>query len=130
MLRSILIGVVSGQRALAPLATVADAARRGALPEGNGAPKLLGHPVVAGGLAALALAELGGDKMKTAPNRTVPSGLIARSITSAVAGAFCGLVQALSSSTVATACARGASSASPYWWATSSASARRPWVSR
>jgi len=87
MIRSVLIGLLSGQRALAPLATVADAARRGALPRNNGAPELLGHPVVAGGLAALALAELGGDKMKTAPNRTVPSGLIARSITSAVAGA-------------------------------------------
>jgi len=87
MIRSVLIGLLSGQRALAPLAVVADAARRGALPDDNGAPRRLGRPLVAGGLAAVALAELGGDKMKTAPNRTVASGLIARTLTAAVAGA-------------------------------------------
>ena len=36
---------------------------------------------------ALALAELAGDKQKTAPDRIVPIGLAARFITSAIAGA-------------------------------------------
>lgn len=87
MLRPILIGILSGQRALTPIATVAEAARRGVLPPENGAPALLTHPLVAAGLAAVAAGELGGDKMPSAPNRTVPSGLIARSLTAAVAGA-------------------------------------------
>ena len=54
MIRSFLIGLVAGARALTPLATVSDAARRGALPRDNGAPSWLGHPLVAAGLTALA----------------------------------------------------------------------------
>lgn len=116
MIRSLLIGLVSGQRALAPLATVADAARRGALPRDNGAPALLGHPLVAGGIAAVALAELGGDKMKSAPNRTVPSGLIARSLTSAVAGmALAPRRQRVAGALVATAAAVGSSYLGLHW---------------
>lgn len=87
MLATFLMGLVGGQRAMTPLATVAIAAARGELPADNGAPKLLGHPVVAAGALALAVAELAGDKQKTAPNRIVPIGLAARFITSAIAGA-------------------------------------------
>jgi uncharacterized membrane protein len=43
--------------------------------------------VVAAGAATLAAAEMAGDKMKTAPDRTVAVGLLARGATSAIAGA-------------------------------------------
>lgn len=87
MLASFLMGLVGGQRAMTPLATVAVAAARGELPRDNGAPRLLGHPLVATGAVALAVAEMAGDKQKSAPDRIVPIGLAARFITSAVAGA-------------------------------------------
>ena len=87
MLASFLMGLVGGQRAMTPLATVAVAAARGELPRDNGAPRLLGHPLVATGAVALAVAEMAGDKQKTAPDRIVPIGLAVRSVTSAYAGA-------------------------------------------
>ncbi|WP_375420621.1 DUF4126 family protein [uncultured Sphingomonas sp.] len=87
MLSSIQMGLVGGQRAMTPLATVAIAAARGELPDDNGAPKILGHPLVAAGTLALAVAEMAGDKQKTAPDRIVPIGLAARFVTSAIAGA-------------------------------------------
>ena len=87
MLASIQMGLVGGQRAMTPLATVAIAAARGELPDDNGAPKLLGHPLVAAGTLALAVAEMAGDKQKTAPDRIVSIGLAARFVTSAIAGA-------------------------------------------
>ena len=85
MLRSILIGLVAGQRAMTPLALVAGAARQGTLPDD--APELLRHPAVAAGAVALAAAEMAGDKMPSAPNRTVAAGLLARAATAGFAGA-------------------------------------------
>jgi len=87
MLASFLIGLVGGQRAMTPLATVSIAAARGELAEDNGAPSIIAHPLVAAGALALAVGEMAGDKQKTAPDRIVPIGLAARFITSAVAGA-------------------------------------------
>ncbi|WP_426954532.1 DUF4126 family protein [Muricoccus radiodurans] len=87
MLASFLMGLVGGQRGLTPLATVSVAAARGDLPEDNGAPRILAHPLVAVATVALAAAELAGDKMKSAPDRIVPIGLITRFVTSAIAGA-------------------------------------------
>lgn len=87
MLASFLMGLVGGQRAMTPLATVAIAAARGELPAGNGAPKLLSHPLVAAGATLLAVGEMAGDKQKTAPDRIVLVGLAARFVTSAIAGA-------------------------------------------
>lgn len=87
MLRSFLIGLVAGQRGIAPLASLATAAARGTLDTSMPLAKLFDHPVVAGGAVALAAAEMAGDKMKTAPDRIVPSGLAVRSITAAYAGA-------------------------------------------
>ncbi|WP_375270833.1 DUF4126 domain-containing protein [Sphingomonas sp.] len=87
MRKAILMGLVGGQRAMTPLATVAIAAARGQLPADNGAPKLLANPLVAAGTLALAVGEIAGDKQKTAPDRIVPVGLAARFITSAIAGA-------------------------------------------
>jgi uncharacterized membrane protein len=87
MLAPFLMGLVGGQRAMTPLATVAVAKARGELRDDSGAPELLGHPLVAAGALALAAAELAGDKQKTAPDRIVPIGLAARFVTSAIAGA-------------------------------------------
>lgn len=87
MIRSILMGLVAGQRSMTPLAAVAAAARKGNLPPGAPLERLISHPVVAGGTVALAAAEMAGDKMKSAPDRVVALGLIARTLTSAYAGA-------------------------------------------
>jgi uncharacterized membrane protein len=87
MLASFRMGLVGGQRAMTPLATVAIAAARGELPADNGAPALLANPIVAAGTLALAIGEMAGDKQKTAPDRIVPIGLAARFVTSAIAGA-------------------------------------------
>ena len=86
MLRALLIGVIAGQRAMTPLALAAGAARQGGLSDGALA-RLLANPVVAAGAATLAAAEMAGDKMKTAPDRTVAVGLLARGATSAITGA-------------------------------------------
>jgi uncharacterized membrane protein len=87
MIRSFLIGVVAGMRAMTPLAAVADAARRRTLPPGNGALALLARPVVSAGAAVMAAGELAGDKMPSAPDRIIVPGLAARLVTGAMAGA-------------------------------------------
>lgn len=87
MLRSFLIGVVAGQRGIAPLASLATAARRGTLDTTMPLAPLFQHPLISSGAIAFAAAEMAGDKMKTAPDRIVATGLIVRSITSAYAGA-------------------------------------------
>lgn len=86
MLASFLMGLVGGQRSMTPLAAVAVAAARGDLPRDCAAPDILRHPAVATGAVALALAEMAGDKMKTAPDRIVPLGLAARFIVTGLAG--------------------------------------------
>ncbi|WP_416356485.1 DUF4126 domain-containing protein [Aureimonas phyllosphaerae] len=87
MLAPLLIGLVAGQRAMTPLAVLAAAARRGALPTSVPGVRLLSVPLVATGAMALAGGEMAGDKMRTAPDRTVAAGLLARSMTAAFAGA-------------------------------------------
>jgi uncharacterized membrane protein len=87
MLRSILIGIVAGQRAMTPLAILAGAARRGVLPKGAPGAKLLAHPLVASGAVAIAASEMAGDKMPSAPDRIIAPGLIGRALTGAFAGA-------------------------------------------
>jgi uncharacterized membrane protein len=105
MLRSLLIGVIAGQRAMTPLALAAGAARQGKLDEGT-LPSLLAHPLVSAGTVALAGAEMAGDKMATAPDRTVAAGLIGRTITSAAAGAaFAPRERRVAGAAVATAAA-------------------------
>ncbi|MGI4732032.1 MAG: hypothetical protein ACRYFW_09815 [Janthinobacterium lividum] len=86
MLASFLMGLVGGQRAMTPLATVYIAAARGELPEGNAKTPFLGTRWAAAGAALLAVAEFAGDKQKTAPDRIVPVGLAARFMTNAIAG--------------------------------------------
>lgn len=87
MLRSFLIGLVAGQRGMTPLAVIATATRREEIPADLPLQKLMLNPVIAAGTAAFAAAEMAGDKMKTAPDRTVLIGLAVRSITAAYAGA-------------------------------------------
>ncbi|WP_375382841.1 DUF4126 family protein [uncultured Sphingomonas sp.] len=86
MLASFLMGLVGGQRAMTPLATVYIAAARGELPDHNARTPFLGTKWAAAGATLLAVAELAGDKQKTAPDRIVAVGLLARFTTSAIAG--------------------------------------------
>ena len=65
MIRSLVIGLVAGQRG--PLAVVATATRRSEIDADLPLDGLLKHPVIAAGTAALAAAEMAGDKMKSAP---------------------------------------------------------------
>lgn len=87
MLPSILIGALSGQRALTPIAAVAITAAQDRLPEGSEPAPLLDRKWVAGGLLAVAVAEMVGDKWPRAPNRTVLSGSTARFLIATAAGA-------------------------------------------
>nr|WP_314446101.1 DUF4126 domain-containing protein [uncultured Sphingomonas sp.] len=87
MLSSLLIGALAGQRALTPVAAVAITATRDRLPEGSEPAPLLDNKLFAGGLLALAVAEMVGDKWPKAPDRTVLSGSTARFLTAAAAGA-------------------------------------------
>ena len=87
MLSSVFIGALSGQRALSPIAAVAITAAKDRLPEGSEPVPLLDNKLVAGGLLAIAVAEMVGDKWPKAPNRTVLSGSTARFLTAAAAGA-------------------------------------------
>ena len=87
MLRPFLMGLVAGQRSMTPLAALASAARRGALPDTtNPGAKLMAQPLIVAGAVALAAGEMAGDKMKTAPDRIAPLGLAARAITASFAG--------------------------------------------
>lgn len=83
----ILMGAVAGARSMTPLAAVSLAAGAHRLPRGNGAPPVIARPWAMAGALALAVGELFGDKMKTAPDRIVVAGLAARLVTGAVAGA-------------------------------------------
>jgi uncharacterized membrane protein len=81
------MGLVGGQRAMTPLATVAIAGARGELQVDGRLGRIVAHPLVAAGALALAVAEIAGDKQKSAPDRIVPVGLAARFIASSIAGA-------------------------------------------
>jgi uncharacterized membrane protein len=85
LLASLLIGAVASARAMTPMATLAMARLAGR--RTPGALVLLDHPVVRLGALAMGAGELAGDKMKSAPDRTVPAGLLARVMSAAIAGA-------------------------------------------
>jgi len=87
MIHSFLIGLVAGSRSITPFAAVSDAARRGHLPRDSGAPSWLGDPRVAVGSKLLAGGELWGDKLRSAPDRIVLAGMLARLVTGGLAGA-------------------------------------------
>lgn len=87
MLRSALIGLVAGSRSITPLAAASIAAARSELPEHDRAVRLLGHPLIAAGTTALAIAEMAGDKLASAPDRIDPRGIAARLASAGIAGA-------------------------------------------
>ena len=85
LLYSTLIGAVASARSMTPMATLA--AARLAHRETPGQLVALDRPVVKFGALAMGVGELFGDKMRTAPDRTVFLGLLARVMSAAIAGA-------------------------------------------
>jgi uncharacterized membrane protein len=85
LLSSVLIGAVASARSMTPMATIATA--RLAHRKTPGELFLLDRPMCKYGALAMGLGELAGDKMKTAPDRTVFLGLLARVMSAGIAGA-------------------------------------------
>lgn len=85
LLPSVLIGAVASARSMTPMATLA--AARMANRETSGKLVLLDKPLFKLGAMAMGAGELVGDKMKTAPDRTVFLGLLARVMSAGIAGA-------------------------------------------
>lgn len=82
---SALIGAVASARSMTPMATIAAARVLGRRTPGE--LVLLDRPVFKFGALAMGVGELLGDKMKTAPDRTVFLGLLARVMSAGIAGA-------------------------------------------
>ena len=82
---SSLIGAVASARSMTPMASLAAARLLGKRTPGR--LVLLNHPVFKFGALAMGVGELFGDKMKTAPDRTVFLGLLARVASAGIAGA-------------------------------------------
>ena len=85
LLSSVLIGAVASARSMTPMATIATA--RLAERDTPGELVLLDRPLFKYGALAMGVGELLGDKMKTAPDRTVFLGLLARVASAGIAGA-------------------------------------------
>jgi uncharacterized membrane protein len=85
LLSSALIGAVASARSMTPMATIATA--RLANRNTPGEVFLLDRPLFKYGALAMGVGELAGDKMKTAPDRTVALGLLARVMSAGIAGA-------------------------------------------
>nr|WP_314542970.1 hypothetical protein [uncultured Massilia sp.] len=85
LLPSILIGAVASARSMTPMATLATARLAGR--DTTGHLTLLNRPAFKYGALAMGVGELAGDKMKTAPDRTVFLGLLARVMSAGIAGA-------------------------------------------
>ncbi|MGV2880725.1 hypothetical protein D9O29_05870 [Pantoea vagans] len=82
---SVLIGFVASCRSMTPMAALA--AARFAGRHTSGRLLLLDRPLFKYGALAMAVGELLGDKMKSAPDRTVFLGLSARMASAGIAGA-------------------------------------------
>jgi len=85
LLSSVLIGAVASARSMTPMATLATARLAGRRTPGE--LFLLDRPLFKFGALAMGAGELAGDKMKTAPDRTVFLGLLARVMSAGIAGA-------------------------------------------
>lgn len=85
LLPSVLIGAVASARSMTPMAALAAARLAGERTPGR--LLLLDHPLFKFGALAMGVGELFGDKMKSAPDRTVPLGLLARVMSAGIAGA-------------------------------------------
>lgn len=82
---SSLIGAVASARSMTPMASIAAARLLGRRTPGR--LFLLDRPVFKYGALAMGVGELFGDKMKSAPDRTVFLGLFARVMSAGIAGA-------------------------------------------
>lgn len=82
---SVLIGAVASARSMTPMAALAGAHLAGRRTPGR--LWLLGKPLFTAGALAMGAGELYGDKMKSAPDRTVVLGLLARVMSAGIAGA-------------------------------------------
>lgn len=82
---SALIGAVASARSMTPMAGIAAARLLGRRTPGR--LVLLDRPLFTYGALAMGAGELFGDKMKTAPDRTVFLGLLARVMSAGIAGA-------------------------------------------
>lgn len=85
LIPSALIGGVASARSMTPMAALATARLAGGRTPGR--LVLLDHPLVRAGALVMGAGELFGDKMKSAPDRTVPLGLLARVLSAGIAGA-------------------------------------------
>lgn len=85
LLPSALIGAVASARSMTPMAALASAHAAGR--ETPGRLRLLTHPVFTVGALMMGVGELFGDKMRSAPDRTVFLGLLARVMSAGIAGA-------------------------------------------
>jgi uncharacterized membrane protein len=85
LLPSALIGAVASARSMTPMATIA--AARLAHRATPGELFLLDRPLFKYGALAMGAGELLGDKMKSAPDRTVFLGLLARVMSAGIGGA-------------------------------------------
>ena len=85
LLPSVLIGAVASARSMTPMAALAGARLAGERTPGK--LVLLDHPLFRFGGLAMGVLELFGDKMKSAPDRTVFLGLLARVSSAGIAGA-------------------------------------------
>ena len=80
-----MIGAVASARSMTPMAVIAAARLAGGSTPGR--LVLLDRPMFKFGALALGAGELLGDKMKSAPDRTVFLGLLARVLSAGIAGA-------------------------------------------
>jgi uncharacterized membrane protein len=87
---SLLIGIVSGLRAMTAPAAVSWAARLGALDLAPSALAFLGHAVTPWILSLLAAGELVTDQLPRTPSRTVPIQFGTRILTGSLSGAAIG----------------------------------------
>jgi len=85
LLPSVLIGAVASARSMTPMAALATAELAGGRTPGR--LVLLDHPLFRFGALVMGVGELFGDKMKSAPDRTVFLGLLARVMSAGIAGA-------------------------------------------
>ena len=85
LLFSALIGAVASARSMTPMSSIAAARLLGHKTPGR--LVLLNRPLFRAGALAMGVGELFGDKMKTAPDRTVFLGLLARVVSAGIAGA-------------------------------------------
>jgi uncharacterized membrane protein len=85
LLPSVLIGAVASARSMTPMAAIAGARLMHRRTPGR--LVLLDHPLFKVGALFMGVGELLGDKMRSAPDRTVFLGLLARVMSAGIAGA-------------------------------------------